>query len=293
MTKPFISGFTIVRNAVKYDYPVVESIRSILPVVDEFIVAVGNSDDDTAALIEEIGSPKVKIVHSVWDDSLREGGKVLAIETDKAYHHISPQADWCFYLQADEVVHEQDHAAIWKACSDYLENRKVEGLLFGYKHFYGSYAYTGDSRRWYRTEVRIVRHDPGITSFRDAQGFRIHNRLIKVKAIDAFIYHYGWVKDPRSQQAKQEAFHRMWHNDAWMEQHVAKADAYDYAQVDSLVPFSGTHPAVMEQRLRRMNWTFTFDVSKKRFDLKNTFLYWIERMTGKRLFEYKNYKLLP
>lgn len=290
MKKPFISGFTIVRNAVKFDYPVVESIRSILPVVDEFVVSVGNSDDHTLELIQAIDSPKIRIVQSIWDDRLREGGRVLAVETDKAYQQISANADWCFYLQADEVVHEQYHAAILKACADYLQDKHVEGLLFGYKHFYGSYDYIGDSRKWYRTEIRIVRHDPGITSFRDAQGFRLNNRLMRVKPIEAFIYHYGWVKDPRSQQAKQEQFHKMWHDDDWMEKNIAKADAYDYSLVDSLTRFEGTHPAVMEERLKRMHWNFEYDLSKKKFDFKNRLLYFIERFTGKRLFEYKNYK---
>ena len=101
-----ICGFTFVRNAVKYDYPVVESITSILPIVDQFIVSVGNCADGTLELIESIGSPKIKIVHSVWNDSLKEGGRVLAAETDKVLAQVPADYDWAFYLQADEVVHE-------------------------------------------------------------------------------------------------------------------------------------------------------------------------------------------
>src|SRR5690606_1981462 len=107
-----ISGFTFVRNAIQYDYPVVESIRSILPIVDEFIVSVGNSEDQTLSLIQSMQSPKIKIIESIWDDSLREGGRVLAIETDKAFSHVSEKTDWAFYLQADEVVHEKYHQTI-------------------------------------------------------------------------------------------------------------------------------------------------------------------------------------
>ena len=84
-----VAGFTFIRNAVRYDYPVVESITSLLPLVDELVVCVGNSDDSTLALIESIASPKIKIFHSVWDDSLREGGKVLAVETNKALAAVS------------------------------------------------------------------------------------------------------------------------------------------------------------------------------------------------------------
>ena len=104
-----ISGFTIVRNAVLYDYPIVEAITSILPVVDEMIVLIGNSEDNTEELIRSIQSDKIKIHHSIWDENLKKGGVVLAIETDKAFQLISPESDWAFYIQADEVIHEKYH----------------------------------------------------------------------------------------------------------------------------------------------------------------------------------------
>src|SRR5690606_35951354 len=111
----FISGFTFVRNAIQFDYPIVEAINSILPLCDEVIVAVGNSDDDTLQLIQNINSPKIRIIETRWDDSLREGGRVLAEETNKAFDAISPQADWAFYIQGDEVVHEKYHEVIRNA----------------------------------------------------------------------------------------------------------------------------------------------------------------------------------
>jgi len=114
-----ISGFTIIRNAIINDYPAVEAITSILPVVDEMIVALGKSDDDTEGLIRSINSDKIKIVHSDWDLSKLPGGKVMAIETDKAFKEISPDSSWAFYIQCDEVVHEQYHAAIRKSCEQY------------------------------------------------------------------------------------------------------------------------------------------------------------------------------
>jgi glycosyltransferase involved in cell wall biosynthesis len=292
MSKPYICGFTMVRNAVKYDYPIVESITSILPIVDEYVVAVGNSDDATLELIKNIGSPKIKIIETVWDDSLREGGKVLAVETNKAFDAIGDRADWCFYLQGDEVVHEKYFDEILSGCSTYKDDKRVDGLLFNYEHFYGSYDYVGDSRTWYRKEIRIIRNDKSIRSYRDAQGFRKDGEKLQVKQIEASIFHYGWVKDPRFQQAKQESFHKMWHDDNWMKENVADANEFDYSTIDSLKKFEGTHPKVMEQRLKRMNWAFNWDTSKKKFKLKERVLYWIEKTTGKRLFEYKNYKLI-
>ncbi len=292
MSKPTICGFTIVRNAVKFDYPIVESIKSILPIVDEYMVAVGNSDDDTLELIKGINSPKIKIIQTVWDDSLRQGGQVLAVETNKAFDAIARNFDWCFYLQGDEVVHEKYHDTILAACAKYQTQKEVEGLLFGYTHFYGSYDFVGDSRTWYRNEIRIIKNDKNIRSYKDAQGFRKNGQKLQVKAIDAQIYHYGWVRDPRFQQAKQESFNKLWHSDDYVEQHVATANEFDYKTIDSLTKFTGTHPAVMQQRLQRMSWDFTWDTSNKKFELKEGFLYWFEKITGKRLFEYKNYKVI-
>ena len=187
-----VCGFTFIRNAIKFDYPIVEAITSVLPLCDELFVIVGNSEDETLKLIEQIGSPKIKIFESKWDESLRSGGRVLADETNKALNCIDPtEFDWAFYIQGDEIVHEKYHESIRSTMEKWKDSPEVEGLLFDYLHFYGSYDFIGDSTRWYRKEVRIIRPDPSIRSFRDAQGFKKGNRSLKVKSVPAFIYHYG------------------------------------------------------------------------------------------------------
>ncbi len=289
----FVSGFTIVRNAIKFDYPIVEAIRSILPLCDEMIVAVGNSEDETLQLVQSINDPKIRIIHTTWNDSLREGGRVLADETNKAYDAISTKADWCFYIQGDEVVHEKYHPAIKAAMQEWKDDLRVEGLLFDYTHFYGSYDYVADSRKWYRREIRIVRKNNQIRSYKDAQGFRKRdNSKLRVKPANASVYHYGWVKPPEAQQAKQQSFHKMWHDDKWMEQNIPKVDQFDYSQIDSLAKFNGTHPIVMQERINRQNWQFSFDPTKKKWGLKMRALMWVEKTTGKRIGEYKNYELI-
>ena len=288
-----ISGFTFVRNAIKYDYPVVESIMSILPVVDEFIVSVGNSDDQTLSLIQSLSSPNIKIVESTWDDSLRSGGRVLAVETDKAFSHVSEKSDWAFYLQADEVVHEKYHQTIIKAANQYRDQLNVEGLLFNYLHFYGTYDYVGDTRRWYDKEIRIIRNDKSIRSYRDAQGFRKNDRKLQVKQIDASIYHYGWVKHPELQQHKRENFGKLWSDAEQTESDKQKQDLFNYVNdADSLVKFTGTHPQTMHQRIKDKNWQIDFDLTKKKLSFKDWLLYKIEKLTGKRLFNYKNYRTI-
>lgn len=287
-----VSGFTFIRNALKYDYPVVEAVRSILPLCDEVVVAVGRSEDATRELVAGIDPAKVRIIDTVWDDSLREGGRVLAVETDKAKAALAPDTDWAVYIQGDEVLHENSHAAVRAAMQRHLHEPHVEGLLFDYVHFYGAYDLVGDSRRWYRREVRIVRPDAAIRSWRDAQGFRKDGRPLRVKPAHGTIHHYGWVKHPAQQQAKQKTFNALWHDDHWLKQHVGEADAYDYATIDSLAPFTGTHPAVMKERIARMNWNFTFDPAKRVRKLKDRMLMAIEKATGWRIGEYRNYRLL-
>jgi len=287
-----VSGFTFIRNAVKFDYPVLESIRSVLPLCDEFIVMAGNSEDSTDDLLREIKSEKLKIFPSIWDDSLREGGRVLAQETDKALEMVSPDSDWAFYIQADEVLHEKHQNEVLEQMRRWKDHKEVEGLLFQYVHFYGSYDFIGDSRKWYRNEVRIIRPGIGVKSYRDAQGFRIQNRPLRVKPAHAAIFHYGWVKPPDKQQEKQKYFHKLWHNDLWMKNHIPDTPEFDYSKIDSVAPFQGTHPEVMRERIDKANWHPNIDPSRKNLSFRYRLLMWFEKMTGIRIGEYRNYRLL-
>ena len=287
-----VSGFTFVKNAVKFSFPVVESITSILPLCDEFIVSVGDSDDGTLELIQSINSPKIKFIRSVWDNSLREGGKVLAVETNKAFDAVSPDSDWAFYIQADEVVHEKYHAEIKAQMQRWKDTPTVEGLLFKYLHFYGTYDYLGDSRKWYRNEIRIIRNDKQIRSYKDAQGFRKNDQKLKVKPLDAYVYHYGYVKHPADMKKKEWDMNRHWHDDSWIKENVQETAHFDYSKIDSLAKFTGTHPAVMQKRVNEIDWNLELDPTRKNFKLKKRVLHWFEKKTGIRLFEYKNYTVI-
>lgn len=288
-----VSGFSFIRNALQYDYPIVESIQSILPVCDEFVIAVGRSEDDTLALIKSIDSPKIRIIETVWDDSLRVGGRVLAVETDKALAAIAPDADWAFYIQGDEVLPEKYLPEVRRAMEKYLNQPQVEGLLFNYRHFYGSYRYIADSRRWYRREVRIVRNTGNVVAYRDAQGFRTRdNRKLNVKLIDAYMHHYGWVKPPDKQAGKLSNFGRYWHSDQQMAQVRQELKDFDYGGIDSLALFTESHPQVMRDRINRADWNFQYDIRQKKLSFKNRLLAMIELITGWRVGEYRNYRLL-
>lgn len=285
-----ITGITIVRNAVLNDFPVVEAISSILPVVDEMIVSIDKGDDNTDGLIRNIKSDKLKIIYSTWDMTLREGGRVYAIETDKVKSQVSPDTDWIFYIQADEVIHEKYHAVIRQTAELYKDDKRVEGLLFQYLHFYGTYDYVGDSRKWYRHEVRIIRNDPSINSYKDAQGFRRGEVKLNVVPVAAEVYHYGWVKSPQQMRQKQKITARFYHDDKSIEVAPVQSDHFDFNQFDSLRKFEGTHPVVMQNRIAAKNWNVELDINQKKFSFKNRILYWIEKTTGHRLFDFRNYK---
>lgn len=286
-----VTGFTFIRNAVKNDYPVLEAILSILPLCDEFIIAHGNSDDDTQELLESIQSPKIRIIQTIWRDDLREGGQTFALETNKALAEVSKDADWLFYIQGDECLPEQYLNVVRKEMEEHINDNGIEGLLFNYKHFYGSYDYYAESRRWYRREIRVIKNIPGLHSYRDAQGFRINNRKIRVKHINAWIYHYGWVKPPKALNQKIRNFNRFYKEDLWIEENYPESTTFAYGNADKLLPFKGKHPEVMAERVNKTNWKFSFDPTrlKVRQGFRRRLLSKIEGITGCRLFEYRNY----
>lgn len=289
-----ICGVSFGKNVVKFDYPIKEAILSILPICDHVIVAVGESEDNTLDFIKSVSTTKLEILATQWDESLREGGRVLADETNKALKAVSEEFDWIFYIQGDEVLHEKYLPIVKIAMEKYKDDESVDGLLFDYKHFYGSYAYVADSYNWYRREIRVIKNRKDIYSYRDAQGFRKgDNQKLNVKKIDACIYHYGWVKDPIVQQEKQKTFHQLWHSGEALKKKVdEKVEAFDYSGIDSLVAFTDTHPEVMKERVSQQDWNFEFEPGNVKLSLKNRVKKGIEKLSGIQLGEYRNYKII-
>jgi len=293
-----VSGFTFIRNAIKFDYPVVEAIKSILPVCDDFFVAVGNSDDKTLDIVQNIDKQKIKILETVWDDSaeMKKGGKVFALETDKAFNAITAETDWAFYIQGDEVIHEKYLDTIYSSMKKWEDNKTVDGLLFKYLHFYGSYDYVGISPKWYNHEIRIIRNDKAIYSFRDAQGFRKgNNEKLNVKPVDAYVYHYGWVKEPGTMMKKAINANSFYQEKNILKQIKSKdsngTKEFDYSSIDALSCFIGTHPKVMEERIRRKNWSFEHDISFNKLSLRYRGKIFIKKYLGINTY-YENYKLI-
>ncbi len=250
-----VSGFSIIRNGVTYGYPFVEAILSILPVCDEFVVNVGKTEDGTLETIRSIDSPKLRILEREWDMSLREGGLLISAETNHALAECT--GDWCFYIQADEVLHEKYHPVVREAMEQYLPDARIEALQFGYRHFYGSYDFYQDNfRNWYVKECRIIRRHPNIASWGDGMDFRHRDgTLLRVKRIDAEIYHYGWVRPPQVMYRKNVGFHELYFTDEEVKRRAAPVEQI-YNDVGHLKRFTEGHPAVMKERIAASSWKF-------------------------------------
>jgi len=285
-----ISGFTIVRNAVTLDYPIVPAIRSILELCDEVVVNVGKSDDGTRDVVAGLGDPRVRIIDSVWDFS--RGSEALAHETNRAM--AGCRGAWGVYIQADEVLHETGAAALRERIREWDGEARVEGLLVDYHHFYGDFDTVATDRHWYRREVRAVRLGGSIRSYQDAQGFRVGREALRLRAraTGAHMFHYGWARPPQSMRQKlvasQEVFPEQGDRIA---ARAAEQQALYWTPL--LRPFTGSHPRVVEAWIAARRAAAAGPaVGPRRLRLAHLRLYvsdWIERFTGARLFEYRNY----
>jgi len=252
-----ISGFTIARDAVRFDYPLAESLRSLLPLVDELVVAVGDCDDGTWELVQGIGDPKIRAFRTVWDTG--QGENVLSHETNKALDRCS--GDWAVYLQADEVLHEDDLTVLRRDLERHHRGR-IEGLSLRYLHFYGSYGTVQDNPMWfYRRAVRAVRTGAGVRSVGDACGFFVigphGSRRLQRANSRARVFHYGWVRPPEVMARKQVNLMRLVDGPSVAEPAEAgRLAARIYDGRGHLRHFRGKHPAVMGERIGRCNWSF-------------------------------------
>jgi len=258
----------MVRNGEKLYYPVVEMIKSILPIVDEFIIAIGKGDEDdnTRKLVVAIGDPKIKIIDTEWDIKKYPNGMENAHQTDIA--KCECKGDWLIYLQADEVIHEKYLPIIHKRCSELRNNPKVEGFILNYKHFWGDYDHYHKNHRWYPYEVRIIRNDPDIHSWESAQSFRRipnfnglnfrqqnNTYKLNVAKMDAYIYHYGWVRPPNLMRNKQKALNTVHRGTDIANKHYDQLSVeFDYGPLNRLFKFKDTHPEVMNEMIAKMNW---------------------------------------
>lgn len=286
-----VSGFTFLRNGQRLGYPFVPSIRSILPLVDEFVIALGPCDDDTEKMLREIGDPKIRIIHTTWNEKMRGdysvGGFVYGQQKSIALFNCT--GDWAFYLEADEVLHEDDLPKIRAAMEKHWDDARVEALAFDYLHFYGNKNTIAWSPGWYRSEVRILRNTiPAWSSealfFNIVDGHK-KSRHPRAAHTGATIFHYGWVRSEAQMDLKSASVQKYWND--------TKPKPMDYSQIDSAVlkEFSGTHPRTVQAWLPEASGIFRADPNHALTsrEKKHRRMLWLEKTFGIQ-FNKKHYR---
>jgi glycosyltransferase involved in cell wall biosynthesis len=284
-----ISGFTFIRNGVELGYPFIESIKSLLPIVEEFVIAVGQSSDNTLEQIQALNEPKIRIIETVWNEKMSERGFVYAQQ--KMIAQYSCVGDWAFYLEGDEVLHEDDLEKIKKAVQNYHDDKRVEAIAFKYLHFYGDAKTYLDSPAWYKTEVRLIRNS--IRSYAPDGLFWVimdkhkKGRMPNAKVCDAHIYHYGYVRHSDYMQQKIDQVSKYWDSETVK---------FDYGNIDNqtLKPFTGNHPKIVKNWLSReaqSNFTLNPDYKLSTREKKHRLVKKIEKLLSMDLSK-KHYHLI-
>ena len=286
-----LSGFTLVRNAVKLDFSIVPAIRSLLEVCDEVVVNVGKSEDDTRDLVASVNDPRVRILDTEWDFTKKN--IMLSIETQRAMDAC--RGSWGIYIQADEVLHERGVRMLKEKVTEWDGDSRVEGLLVKYLHFYGGFDQIATSRRWYRREVRCIRLGKDIRPYQGAQGFRVgpEYRKIRARPTDAEMFHYGWARPARAIKQKLEISKTIY---PWGGDRFDKEQARGYLEwIPLLRRFTGTHPRAARDWIAERAHDPERVIGPRRLKPEHLRFYisdWIERLTGARVFEFRNYELV-
>ena len=283
-----ISAFTFIKNGQILGYPFIQSIQSVLPIVDEFIVNVGESEDDTLSLIEAISSPKIRIIKSKWNDSMKDRGYVYGQQ--KMIAQFNCTGDWAFYIEGDEIYNENDLTQIQSLMQNYVKDPNVEALVFDFYHFYGNANTYLDSPGWYRSEARIIKNT--IRSYAPDGLFWLvldqnkKGRYPKAKHTGIHCYHYGWVRSEEQMNLKSKKVQKYWGK---------SYKKINYSQINSSIfkEFNGSHPKIIHSWLPKDIGIFNAaeDYKSSSKEKKHQIMLKIENILGTDLSK-KHYKLI-
>ena len=283
-----VSAFTFIKNGQLLGYPFIQSIKSILPIVDEFIINVGLGEDSTLDEIKKINDPKIRIIQSHWNDNMKNRGFVYGQQKMVAQYNCT--GDWAFYIEGDEIYHENDLDRIHMSMKEHLNNSNVEALIFDFYHFYGNGNSYLDSPGWYRTEARIIKNS--LRTYAPDGLFWVvldsnkNGRYPKAKHTGAKCYHYGWVRSENQMNLKSEKVQKYW---------GGSAKKIDYSKMDQSIikKFQGTHPKIIQNWLPNDIGLFKADPSYKLTNKqkKHRIMIFFENLFGLELSK-KHFKLV-
>jgi len=246
-----ISVYTMTTNSIVSEYTTIEGIKSALLFADEVVVLDGRSTDNTIDKIKEIDDDRIKIYTNRWLPSL--GKAMWAINKSLALGRCT--GDWCILMDADEVYHEKDVEAIKRLTGSVADN--IIAIEFNTLHFYKDYKHLlngcKDWKDLYTHKIYMVRNglgihhgavglDPDNHVDNDGQLIPLENRVM----VDVCSYHYGHVRSAEKYVDKYNMIERAFHGD----NHINKTvDNFEWVSEEKLTDFTGTHPAVMEDRI--------------------------------------------
>ena len=283
-----VSAFTFIKNGQLLGYPFIQSIKSILPIVDEFIINVGLGEDNTLDEIEKINDPKIRIIQSHWNNNMKDRGFVYGQQKMVAQYNCT--GDWAFYIEGDEIYHENDLDRIYMSMKEHLNNSNVEALIFDFYHFYGNGNSYLDSPGWYRAEARIIKNSLRTYApdglFWLVLGSNKNGRYPKARHTGAKCYHYGWVRSEHQMNLKSEKVQKYW---------GGNAKKIDYSKMDQSIirEFKGTHPKIIQNWLPNDIELFKVDPSYKLTNKqkKHRIMIFFENLFGLELSK-KHFKLV-
>ena len=283
-----VSAFTFIKNGEILGYPFIQSIKSILPIVDEFVINVGSGEDNTLEVIQAINDPKIRIIQSCWNDNMKNRGYVYGQQ--KMVAQFNCTGDWAFYIEGDEIYHENDLDRIYMSMKENLDNPEVEALIFDFYHFYGNANSYLDSPGWYRSEARIIKNS--LRTYAPDGLFWLvldrnkTGRYPRAKHTGAKCYHYGWVRSEAQMNLKSEKVQKYW---------GGEANKIDYSKMDQSIikEFKGSHPKIIQDWIPNDIGLFTVDPSYKltKKQKKHRIMIIFEKLFGLELSK-KHYKLV-
>ena len=258
LKKMKVSAFTFIKNGQILGYPFLQSIQSILPIIDEFVINIGESEDESLDMIRSINDKKIRIIQSKWNDEMSDRGYVYGQQ--KMISQFNCGGDWAFYIEADEVYHEKDLEKIKKCMKLHLNDSNVEALVFDFKHFYGNANSFLNSPGWYRSEARIIKNS--VRSYAPDGLFWLilesnkNGRYPKAKHTGVTCYHYGWVRSEDQMNLKSSKVQKYWGGSPVI---------INYSQMDQKIiqEFHGTHPKIIQDWLPKDDGLYIASTSYK------------------------------
>ena len=283
-----VSAFTFIKNGEILGYPFIQSIKSILPIVDEFVINVGSGEDNTLEVIQAINDPKIRIIQSCWNDNMKNRGYVYGQQ--KMVAQFNCTGDWAFYIEGDEIYHENDLDRIYMSMKENLDNSEVEALIFDFYHFYGNANSYLDSPGWYRSEARIIKNSLRTYAPDGLFWLVLDNnktgRYPRAKHTGAKCYHYGWVRSEAQMNLKSKKVQKYW---------GGEANKIDYSKMDQSIikEFKGSHPKIIQDWIPKETGVFVADQDYKLSlkQKKHKIMIIFEKLFGLELSK-KHYKLV-